>query len=128
MTWPLIDIGMFEVYGNDAMAQANSEFISIWPRVYPETKDAFTWFTTVNYKETIQESHMIKYGNLDKLNQDELLYKPFISQKTPDGLYVPDQDRDDYFAAWHFSPPLFTYGIVNWNCASVSNPLENCRP
>jgi hypothetical protein len=119
MTWPFVKIDKFEVYGRDALAQANAEFVAFRPRLHPETRNAFTEFTSQNYKETIQESHMIAYGNLDKLNQNESLFMPFISKRNEEGLFVPDDDRLDYFASWYVSPPQFTYASINWNAGSV---------
>lgn len=119
MTWPFVKIDQFEVYGRDALVQANAEFVGLRPRLYPETRDAFAEFASQNYQETIQESHMIAYGNLDKLNQNESLYLPFVSQKNEEGLFVPDDDRPEYFAAWSLSPPQFTYASINWNIATV---------
>ena len=122
MTWPFVKIDMFEVYGRDALAQANAEFVAFRPRLYPETRDAFAEFTTQNYKETIQESHLIAYGNLDKLNQNESLFVPFVSKRNEEGLFVPDDDRPDYFASWLVSPPQFTYASINWNLGSSPEP------
>jgi hypothetical protein len=119
MTWPFVKIDRFEVYGRDALAQANAEFVALRPRLYPETRDAFAEFTSRRYKEDIQESHMIAYGNLDKLNQNESLFVPFVSKRNEEGEFVPDDDRPDYFAAWSVSPPQFTYASINWNVASV---------
>jgi hypothetical protein len=119
MTWPFVKIDMFEAYAQEALAQANAEFVVFRPRLYPETRDAFAEFTLKNHKETIQESHMIAYGNLDKLNQNESLFVPFVSKRNEEGLYLPDDDRLEYFASWHISPPQFTYAGINWNAGSV---------
>jgi hypothetical protein len=119
MTWPFVKIDKFEVYARDALSQANAEFVIFRPRLYPETRDTFAEFTSRNYQESIQESHMIAYGNLDKLNQNESLFMPFVSKRNEEGLLVPDDDRLDYFATWHISPPQFTYAGINWNSGSV---------
>ena len=124
MEWPFVTIPLWETYAHDARVQAQTELVALWPRVAPNQVDAFTNYTTQHYEAVIKEGHMIDKGNLDRLIDNHAAYKPYISRKTPDGEYPPDVARDVYYPQnAHFSPPPISYGIVNWNMASVP-PLE----
>ena len=101
--------------------ESGNEFMALWYKVTPETKDDFTNYTAKNYKQIVQEEHMVYNGNLDRLKQDEPdAFKPYVSQKFKDGTYQPDIDRDAYWVNnGHFSPPPISYTIVNWNHGHV---------
>jgi len=119
-TWPFVDISLFELYGQDALRQSNAEWYALMPRVKADDKDAFVNYSTSHYQETIQQGHLMQNGDLHRLIQDKSHYKPYISKKTKDGKYVPDDDRDEYWPSnGQFSPPVRSYGIVNWNCFHV---------
>lgn len=108
------------MYGADALRQSTAEFYALWPRVKADVKDAFVEFMSENYEKTIQDDHMMHSGDLHRLHQNTSEYKPFISKKTPDGKYVPDDDREEYWPSnGQFSPPVRSYGIVNWNVDHV---------
>ena len=59
---------------------------------------------------------MLETGSTDALKP--VAYHPYISRPSPEG-FLPDMERDYYFAAWTFSPPPTSYGLINWNIAGV---------
>ena len=117
LTWPFVSVPMFEMYGADALIQGNCEFFAFWPRVPHDEREAYETWATANYQEIYRESHMIKHGNLDRLD-DGSSYHSFIAQIGEAG-YEPDIERDEYWANINFSPPTSNYGITNWNVYSL---------
>lgn len=121
-SWPYVTMPLFEVQAADAIQQGKFELIAMYHSVRNQTVDDWTNYTTLHYQEMTQAAHIIQKGNLDRLVNDTSDYKPFISRKTKEG-YFPDVPRDRYWPNWHFSPPPYTYGIINWNVYSVP-PIE----
>jgi hypothetical protein len=69
----------------------------------------------------MDESHMLTYGNLDRLTP--VAYKDYTSRASPDGSILYVDDRDMYFPALKNSPPPLNYGNINWNLGSAP-PFE----
>ncbi|CAJ1939564.1 unnamed protein product [Cylindrotheca closterium] len=115
-TWPFVDLPKFEAYAEHILKIAGTEAVTYFPIVTKGNQDAYLNYTGNNHERVIKEAHMIENGNLDDLNP--VGYKPFFTVGTKDG-FVPDIDREVYYPMWQFSPPMFTYGAVNWNAASV---------
>lgn len=118
-TWPLVTVPLYELHAEDAIVQGRTEFLAIWHRVTVASVDAFTNYTANNYQQMMHDAHMLRSGNLDRLNNDSSFYKPFISKAVPGKGYLPDDEREEYWPGWQFTPVPFTYGSINWNVASV---------
>ncbi|CAB9497986.1 Receptor-type guanylate cyclase gcy [Seminavis robusta] len=115
-TWPFVRIPFFEEYGANFLRMSNSEISSFIPIVDFEDVDAYPEFVGTFYEELIKESHMLTYGSLDNLIEED--YKDFISGVSPDGL-VKDKERETYFPIQVNTPPPRNYRNVNWNLGSV---------
>lgn len=115
-TWPFVDLPKFEAHAKRALKIAGTEVCTFFPKVTKENSQAWFNYTNRNYKRTVKEAHMIDNGNLSDLHEDG--YKPFFSVATEEG-FIEDIDRDHYFPMWQFSPPMFTYGAINWNVISL---------
>ncbi|CAJ1935354.1 unnamed protein product [Cylindrotheca closterium] len=114
--WPFVDLPKFEAYAEHVLKIAGTEVCTLLPLVTRENKEAYLNYTDNNYERIVAEAHMIENGNLDDLNP--VGYKSFLTVGTANG-FVEDIDRDFYHPMWHFSPPMFTYGALNWNAISV---------
>jgi len=116
-TWPAYRMPFYESYAANFLASSPAERLSFRPLVKRADVTAWIAFANATYQRAFQEGHMIKYGNLNRLNP--MGYKPFISQQIPDKGFVPDDpDRDMYFPTFEASPPAMSYGIINYNIAT----------
>jgi hypothetical protein len=115
-TWPFVDLPKFEAYAEHILKIAGTEACAMFPIVTRKNKEAYLNYTGNNYERVVAEAHMIGNGHLNDLNP--VGYKSFFTVGTAKG-FVEDIDRDFYHPMWHFSPPMFTYGAVNWNAVSV---------
>lgn len=123
-TWPFVVLPLFESYAMGFMDLCNAEFVGMNNFVLHEEREAFINFTSYHYHEWIDESHMIKYGNLDLLDQDTSKFRNDISKKTKDGFFV-DQERPYYSVRTNQSPPMRAYGpLVNLNIASIGDNAD----
>ncbi|CAB9521849.1 Receptor-type guanylate cyclase gcy [Seminavis robusta] len=120
--WPFLFPPMFEVYAQDYFKVSKAEFVGISTIVTREQREDWVNFSTANYQQVIQDAHYIRFGNLNKLDNNTKKYKQFISKKTPDG-FVPNDERDLYFVRSVQSPPPRKYSLVNWDL--TSNPQIN---
>lgn len=105
-------IPRFEAYAEDILSISGTEVVAFFPKVTSENKQAYLDFIGSQYESAVKEAHMIETGTLDDLK--EVGYKSFFSVGTKEG-FVEDIDREFYHPMWHFSPPMFTYGAINWN-------------
>eukprot|EP00977_Amphora_coffeiformis_P013348 scaffold3471_cov175-Amphora_coffeaeformis.AAC.22 len=114
-TWPFVTVPDIEVTGSDTLLQAGTELFNVFVKVENKDRQAWIDYTTANHEEWVKEGHLLRNGNLDRLQQ--VAFKPFIS-KSVNGSFVEDDVRDYYFCAWHMVPTPTTYGLLNWNIAS----------
>ena len=116
--WPNFWPPMFETYAQDFQKQSRAEYIGISIVVKREEKESYLNYSAHAYENAIKDSHIIRYGNLDHLNQNTSLYKNMFTQKGPKG-FVEDEDRDLYIVRNNGSPPPRKYGSpINWNLHS----------
>lgn len=64
----------------------------------------------------MEDAHMLQRGSLGRLTPAG--YKPFIAKVTATGFLEQDI-KESYFPLWHFSPPMATYGLLNWDVVSI---------
>ncbi|CAB9504693.1 Receptor-type guanylate cyclase gcy [Seminavis robusta] len=95
LPWPFFLPPMFETTAEKYMAVSKAEHLGFNSIVSHENKDAFLDFAAVEVPNQIRESHLIKYGNTDKLNNETKLASTII-QKTKDG-WVPDVDGREWY-------------------------------
>ena len=117
--WPYFVPPNFETLAINFKKIANVEFININNFVLHEQRDSYIDYITPLYQDFVKEGHMAAYGHLDHLNNDTSLYQPYIAQKSKNGTFVPDIDRDHYFCRTVQSPPARKYGpTINSNIIS----------
>ena len=110
-TWPFVVVPKYEMYAKDFQTLSRAEFVGfghVVPHSMREEFETFLWDTTPAY---IQESHMIRYGNLDRLDQNVSFAWPTLYERTTEGGFVKAANRDQYIPAPIISPPPRTYGI-----------------
>ncbi|CAJ1940156.1 unnamed protein product [Cylindrotheca closterium] len=115
-TWPFVSLPLFESFGKHIIEISGTEVFSLFPVVTRENQEAWLKFTDQHYESMVKEAHMLETGTLDNLK--EVGYHSYFTAPSPNGM-VPDIERDVYYPGWHYSPPPFTYGNVNWNVQSV---------
>jgi hypothetical protein len=116
-TWPFVALPNFESLGKNFHKIAGIEIFSLFPTVTRANTEAWLNYTDKQHAHMVKESHMLKYKTLDNLN--EVGYKSFIQRISSNGEFIQDIDREIYHPMWQFSPPMFTYGAMNWNIASL---------
>ena len=115
--WPYYTSPYYELYAGQALNQSRAEIAAFFTHVDSDGRDNWTEYATANYHEWSRAGHMYKYGNLDRL--DEVNYVPDMLQKSPEGNWIPDNEWDEYWPMWLYSPPPAQYGAVNWNLINV---------
>ena len=110
------------MYAQDFKKISSAEYAGLNNIVKNEERESFVEYATQHSEESVQESHMIAFGNLDTLNTDPSKYNEFVSRKDAEtGVFVPDvDDREYYHVRTTTSPPPRAYGpLVNFNVASI---------
>lgn len=105
LTWPFVTVPLFEMYGHTALDQGDIELMLVWNRIFPEDREAYQNWTVQHYQEQVQEGHMMRYGNLDRLNNDTMLFSPSIFQFGDRGP-EPDVEREEY---WYVAIQRFAF-------------------
>lgn len=117
-TWPFYTLPFFESFAENFFVQSRAEIFAVFNAVERHERENWTQYAASMYGSQIKEGHMLAYGNLDKLNDDESNFHVDITKPGPEG-FVPDGHRDVYFPTWSWSPPLFSYGLLNWNIQAL---------
>lgn len=112
-TWPFVDVASFETLGENFLKIAGTEIFTLFPTVTKANSEAWVNYADKNHAPMVRRSHILKYKTLDNLN--EVGYKSYIQGAG----FTPDIDRDVYHPMWQFSPPMFSYGALNWNIGSL---------
>jgi len=121
ISWPFVYLPLWESYAMGYFDHSKGEFVGINNHVTHDQRESFINWTTMHYEEWIQESHMLKYGNLDKLNQDPAEYNQYLAKKAKDG-FPPDDIRTHYGVRTAQSPPMGAYGpLMNLNIGSIGS-------
>ena len=113
--WPFFWPPMFEHIAADFIRSSRAEWLGVNNVVQHKDRDAFVNFTTSHFETNYKESHMIRYGSLNKLDQNMSNYKPFVHSFT-NGSFSEDIDREWYLVRTMQSPPAADYArSPNWN-------------
>ena len=110
-TWPFFRIPLYELHAGNVGIQSGMEYIYCLYIV--DSKDAVEYldFVTANYEDSMEEAHMIYYGNLDRITP--IGYTPNFTSTGPTG-FVPDtMDRPIRSALWQMSPRKFWLHMVD---------------
>eukprot|EP00934_Nitzschia_sp_Nitz4_P005403 Nitzschia sp. Nitz4//scaffold296_size27349//382//4345//NITZ4_008196-RA/size27349-snap-gene-0.39-mRNA-1//1//CDS//3329546261//5393//frame0 len=115
--FPYYNNDYYEIHAGIALNHTGAEFVTVFPLVEEEERETWLNYSTEYHSEWARAGHMIKYGNLDRL--DESNYVPAMLQHTEEEGWVPDDEWYEYWPMWLYSPPPVQYGAVNWNLINV---------
>ena len=122
--WPFFWPPQFEYTAQDFFRVSKCEWIGVNNVVKRDQRNAFVNFTTAHYRDAYKLSHMIRYGNLDKLDDNVTKYQGRITvTKTTNGTvaYVEDEVHESYMVRTMQSPPPRDYSrSPNWNMNASS--------
>lgn len=100
--WPLFRVPDFELHAGQLRLQSGAEIIGCNYLIKPNEEAEYLEFVAANYKDSLMEGHMTRYGNLDRLTP--IGYTPNFTTIGPTG-FVPDTtNRALRFAFWQLSP------------------------
>ena len=116
-SWPLYIMPLYQQYAQDFLTQSRTELISLRNLVRPHEVEAWNNFTAAHYPQVLEEAHLLKFGNFDRLNPDPAKFTPYLWQRTKEGP-IPDIERDYYFPTLTTSPPARDYSSFQWNLGS----------
>ena len=120
-TWPIFRIPDFEIHAGQVRLQSGTEVIGCTYLV--ESSDTYEYlkFVTDNYESSLQEGHMTRYGNMDRLAP--IGYTPNFTIFTPNGTFIPDTtiDRPLRSATWQLSPRT----LIKQPCSSRNQHWQN---
>lgn len=124
-TWPFFTFPRFEHFGYNAIKQSRTEIVNIVHRVTKEQQPEWIQYANENYDKWLTEGYEIeskKKGDIVYENLRMGNYHPFISKKGQganlDADFVPQDEKDEYWASWAYSPPPVTDGFINWDFTS----------
>ena len=119
-TWPFVQLPLLESYAKTFFDHSKAEFVGVNNEVSHAQRDAFIRWTTDHYQSWLEESHMLQYGNLDRLSTNESTYNEYISTQSEPG-FPPEKELDSYSVRIAQSPPMRAYGpTMNLNIASIN--------
>lgn len=111
--WPIFRIPLFELHAGQVRLQSGVEFIGIQYMIEPKDEDEYLEYVTTNYKDSIAEGHMIRYGNMDRLKP--IGYTPHFTVSGSTGLINDTIDRPIRSATWQVSPRKFFVCMLKSN-------------
>ena len=123
-TWPIFRIPLFELHAAQVRLQSGVEYVGCQYLV--EAKDAkeYLKFVDANYEDSMVESHMTRYGNLDRLTP--IGYTPNFTRATQTGIEIdPIIDRPIRLATVQLSPRKCTLlGVVVFRVAGQQSHIQ----
>ena len=87
---------LFESFAGKALEEGKLELLTVFNVVKEQEREEFNRWSNEHYEMMVQESHIIKYGDLNKL--DPVQHVPYI-YKVGDNGPEPEGGRDVYFPA-----------------------------
>ena len=101
-TWPLFRIPRFELHAGQLRLETGVEFMYCNYMIDSKDTDEYLEFVTANYEDSVFEAHMIRYGNLDRLNPGN--YTPSFKASGANGTVPDTMERSLRSALWQISP------------------------
>jgi hypothetical protein len=114
--WPFYTMHLYQHYADKFLTQSRTELVSLRNLVKADEVDDWLVYAASHYEDMYVEAHNLKFGDLSRLKPEN--YKDFVWRRTPDGVVLPDIERDCYFPTWTTSPPGRDYSSLHWNIAS----------
>ena len=127
--WPYFIPPNYEKLAMDFKVISRAEFISVNNYVSHAQRDSYIEYITPRYQDFVKQGHMFAYGHLRNLDNDTSLYQPYIAQKSENGSFVPDIERDYYFARTVqvlTGRISLTHCLPICMCFAVSQPVLFC--
>ena len=93
------------------------EVVSIANVVQHHQVDEYVKFANDNHEQWLEEAHMLEKGNLDEFTP--INYYDHITKLTAKGFFPQNLTADYYTPLWSFSPPPFTYSVINGDYRSL---------
>jgi hypothetical protein len=101
-TWPMYRLPDFELHAGSRRLEAGVEIVVFSPNVEPKDVEEYLEFVTANYEDVVNEAHMIRYGNTNRLNP--VGYTPNFQLVGPTGYFPDPQSRQFRGPIWQLSP------------------------
>ena len=113
-TWPLFRIPRFELHAGQFRLETGVEFMYCNYMIDSKDADEYLEFVAANYEESVFEGHMIRYGNLDRLNP--VNFTPSFKIFGPNGTVTDTIDRPLRSALWQISPRKSRTNMSGFSC------------
>jgi hypothetical protein len=113
-TWPLFVLPNFEIHANAVRKQAGLEILYIINRFKDKDVAAALDYVNKSYEGWVYESHMRRYGNLDRLLP--VGYHPYLTILTQEGLVPDTVQRDEHYSSVAYSPRKTDtrFAVASW--------------
>jgi hypothetical protein len=108
--WPFFQVPSFVSYAHNAIKLSGAEMVWFFTSVSYELREEYVHWMNDLYYNRVAETNMYVYGDLTRM-PDNNTYIPDITWITDEG-FVPDIERDLYFAASDVVPPPYSFGYV----------------
>jgi hypothetical protein len=105
-TWPLFHLPEYELHAGNLRKQCGAEAISIVTRVKDEDAAAALQYVSSHYESWVKESHMTRYGNLDRLNS--VGFHPTFTVLGATGFEPDTANRSLHHGIWQSSPRTYS--------------------
>jgi hypothetical protein len=105
-TWPLYALPNFEAHAGNMMKQTGVEILNMIHYIKDVDATASLEYANRNYERWFVESHLTRYGNLNRLNATN--YHPFFTVINEEGRVPDPVQREQRYAIWEYSPRKYT--------------------
>ena len=95
-TWPFYTLPLFESFAGKAIVEGKLELVTVFNVVKEQDREEFNRWSNANYEDMVQESHLIRYGDLSRFEPTK--YVPYIHKIGENGP-EPEGGREMYFPA-----------------------------
>jgi hypothetical protein len=116
----------FASYASNVMKLSGAEMVWLFNTVLHDLREEYVQWMNHLYYERVAETNMYIYGDLSRI-PDNSSYVPDITWKTEEG-FVPDIERDYYYATSDVVPPPDSFMYVPKNMVSLRFSVDLCRP
>lgn len=101
-TWPMYRLPDFELHAGNRRLEAGAEIVSHFCFVEKKDEKEYLEFVTASHEDALNEAHMIRYGNTDRVNP--VGYTSNFQLVGPNGFFPDPQDRQFRGPLWQLSP------------------------
>jgi len=112
MTWPYVDLPMFEIHGQHAREQSGVEVFAFAPLVEESERAQWLEYSWDN------QGWIDKSREILASQRGEYVLDDYVNASISTELYrgsATSNDQGPHFPIWQFSPPPFNAKFINWN-------------